>query len=262
MIAPTGIPSLPDAIRAGSEVYHTFRAILEQNSYSYAIGDEGGISTDFPGRDGFSSLSLALTTVIDAIGKSGYAPGKDIKLAIDFAAQNCIAGDTYKLVTQHDDYTAEKVTALCSTVARSFPVLMFEDPLGRSHVDSLRILHNELAGATLITADDLAREVPSTEQRGLWDAVLVMPDRIGTLAQAIQFVAEIRAANMTPIASHRSSETEDTFISDFAVALALPFIKAGGMSGSERTAKYNQLLRLAELHDNGRVLSQASSEER
>ncbi len=247
MIAPTGASSLAEAVRVGSEVYHSLHEILDQHGQDYAIGDEGGLCTDFHGRDAISILSLALDTVLEAIRAARYEPGKDVKLAIDFAASNCAADGGYQLVTTSSIQAPGDIVALCVALSRSYPILFFEDPLAGSHVEYLPALKAKLAGTALTVADDLLSALAAPgEARYSCDGVIVMPDRIGTRAQAIDFATTAASAGCTAIASHRSSDTEDTFIADFSAAMSLPFVKAGGMSGSERIAKYNQLLRLAE----------------
>jgi enolase len=252
MVVPTGISPFPDAVRAGSEISDALSQILRDQEKLYAIGDEGGFSTNFDGDSTKRILCHALETVISAIAKAGYEPHTQIRIAIDFAAEHCKVGkDQYALVTKDEPLSASGVVDLYEFLVDEFRILVIEDPLAISDLGEIERLHKGLQGRSMVAADDLLGDSLSPVAEGNpWDAVVTMPDRLGTLSDTLEFVASARAKGYIPIASHRSGETEDVLLSDLAAALSLPFIKAGGMSGSERTGKYNQLLRISELYDN------------
>lgn len=251
MAVPIGLSPLPVAIRACSEISDALGKIYRSKNISYAIGDEGGYSTNITGHDSQNILRSTIEMAYQAIEKAGYKPGQDVQLSIDFAAQYSQAGSGgYNLVTKHELLSGTDVVNLCELIADEFPIRFLEDPLAKSDADALVRLHDRLNKKALIAADDLLADKESHISSGApWDAVIVMPDRLGTLSSTIEFVEKIRSAGYTPIASHRSGETEDVMLSDLAAALSIPFIKAGGMNRSDRTAKYNQLIRIAERID-------------
>jgi len=262
MVVPTGVSPFPEAVRAGSEISHALAQIFKREGKAYAIGDEGGFSTSFDGNGTREVLCCALNTAIQAIDEAGYSkPAGRIQIAIDFAAEHCKDADgRYSLVNQKDTLSVQEVLDLHQFIVDRYPVLLLEDPVATSNLDALGELHKRLERKSLIAADDLLDSVSGVAVGEPWDAVVAMPDRLGTLSDTLQFVSAAQAAGYVPIASHRSGETKDVLLSDLAAALSLPFIKAGGMSGSERTGKWNELLRISELYDANRPVLQGCLE--
>jgi enolase len=251
MAVPIGLSPLPTAIRACSEISEVLGKIYRSKNLSYAIGDEGGYSTNITGHDSQNILCSTIEMACQAIEEAGYKPGQDVELSIDFAAQYSQVGrNSYNLVTKYEQLSETDVVNLCELIANKFPIRFLEDPLVKSETDALVNLHDKLSGKALIAADDLLAINESPISSGSpWDAIIVMPDRLGTLSSTVEFVGKTRSAGYIPIASHRSGETEDVMLSDLAAALSIPFIKAGGMNRSDRMAKYNQLIRIAERFD-------------
>lgn len=251
MVVPAGLKSLDDRIRAGSEVSAVFSGLLRSLERPYAVGDEGGFSVAFDRTSSREMLFSTLDLVVHAIDTAGYKAG-DIKVAIDFAAKySRLPTGEYALVVEDEALTVDDVLDLCSLTASRYPIMLLEDPLGVEDLSRLPALRRRLGSAVTLAADDLQGDdynvAGVTNPDWSCEAVIVMPDRIGTLSDTIDFVRRIRAARLVPVASHRSSETEDVLLSDLTAALSLPFVKAGGMNRSDRTAKYNQLMRIDEI---------------
>ncbi len=245
MMVPTGLSSLSDSLRAGSEISSYLGEIYRSKGKRYAIGDEGGYSTSHDGDTSEVILNSILNTVVSATKQAGYQPGREVEFAIDFAANYCKGNEGYKFVTGKELLSILDICKLCKFITDRYPVRFLEDPLAESDKNRLTELRGMLARRVGIVADDLLAASGSANSRP-WDAVVVMPDRIGTLTESIDFVHRAKQADLTAIGSHRSGDTEDVFLASFAYALSLPFLKAGGMNRSDRTAKYNELLRIEE----------------
>lgn len=246
MIVPTGIPTPGEGIRCASEVSQHLGQIYRRRKKPYAIGDEGGYSTSYSGSDSKSILFSALTDVCDAVSNAGYELGAQVELAIDFAAEHTRDTDAtgYRPITSCEQLSAAQLVDLVLAAAMTYPIRFVEDPLSSIDTDALSRLRQALGGRASIVADDLSKN--RSPGSGQWDATVVMPDRIGTVTQLSEYVRALVANGQSPLASHRSSETEDVFLSDLAVGLSLPYLKAGGMNRTDRTAKYNQLLRIVD----------------
>jgi enolase len=244
MIVPHGASSFQEALRMAVEVYHRLRALLAEQGASVALGDEGGFAPRLAGKE-----EEALGLLMRAIERAGYRPGEDISLAIDAAASSWWReedGGYYVVHGQRMDAGA-LVDRYEDWVSR-YPIVCLEDGLGEEDWQGWELLTQRLGSRVQLVGDDLfVTQVPRLRlglQRKVANAVLVKPNQVGTLTETIRFVEEARRHGYRAMVSHRSGETEDTFIADLTVALGVGQIKTGAPARSERVAKYNQLLRI------------------
>ena len=248
MIMPAGASSFSEALRWGTEVFHTLKKILHDRGLSTAVGDEGGFAPKFEGTED------GIETILEAIEKAGYTPGKDIYLAFDCAASEFYKDGKY-------DYTkfegpkgairtsAEQVEYLASLAAK-YPIISIEDVMDEDDWDGWKLLSEKIGSKVQLVGDDLFVTNVKRLQRGIDSAIansiLVKVNQIGTLTETINAVSLAQNSGYTSVMSHRSGETEDYTIADLAVALNCGQIKTGSASRSDRIAKYNQLLRIEE----------------
>jgi enolase len=247
MIAPIGAATYAEALRWGSETYQALKAVLKQHKLNTGVGDEGGFAPDLEHN------RAALDLIIEAIGKTGLTPGRDVALAIDAAASNFLSGDVYAF--EGGSKTAAEMTAIYAGWLTSYPIVSLEDPLGEEDWAGWRELNAELGGKVQIVGDDIFVTNPERIRRGIKEkvanALLVKVNQIGTLTETFEAVDLAHRAGYATMMSHRSGETEDTTIADLAVAMGCGQIKSGAPCRSERVAKYNQLLRIEELLGDG-----------
>jgi enolase len=242
MLVPRGAAYFAEALEWGSNAYHALKRILEDRGLSTGVGDEGGFAPDL------SSNSAAADLLIEAISAAGYEPGSDIGIALDPATSEIRDGDSYVLASEDRRLTSEQMVDLWSQWAERYPIVSIEDGLAEDDWDGWRLLTERLGGRVQLVGDDLF--VTNTEllRRGIDDgaanSILVKPNQIGTLTETLECVRTAQRAGYTTILSHRSGETEDATISDIAVGTNCGEIKAGAPARGERTAKYNQLLRI------------------
>ena len=244
MIMPVGAPSVTEAIRWSSEVFHNLKAILNERGYSTAVGDEGGFAPDLKNNE------EPFEILVDAIQRAGYKPGKDFAIAFDCAASEFYNSETkkYDLVGDGKSYTADEFVGLLESIVDKYPVISIEDPLDENEWADWQMATERLGKKVQIVGDDLF--VTNTDylqkgiKSGVANAILIKLNQIGTLTETVNAVEMAREAGYTAIISHRSGETEDTTISDLVVALNAGQIKTGSMSRGERIAKYNQLMRI------------------
>ncbi len=243
MIAPVGAATFSDAVRWGAETYHALKSVLKQHGLNTGVGDEGGFAPDLEHNQ------AALDLIIEAIGKAGLTPGRDVALAIDAAANTFLAGDVYAF--DGGRKTAAEMTAIYADWLRSYPIISLEDPLAEEDWAGWRELTAELGGRVQIVGDDIFVTNPERIRRGIEEKVanslLVKVNQIGTLTETFAAVDLAHRSGYTTMISHRSGETEDTTIADLVVAMNCGQIKSGAPCRSERVAKYNQLLRIEEL---------------
>jgi enolase len=246
MIRPVGAPTFREAIRYGTEIFHTLQSILKKKGFSTAVGDEGGFAPDL------SSNEEALTLVVQAIEKSGYKPGHDVTIAMDVAASEFFEQGQYiekkkkiptaRSPTEQIDYLAK--------LADTYPIDSIEDGLDQNDWEHWRLLTEELGPRIQIVGDDLfVTSVPFLQRgidQGVANAILIKPNQIGTLTETAAAIHLAQRSGYKTIMSHRSGETEDTTIADLALAYHLGQIKTGSLSRSDRTAKYNRLLEIEE----------------
>ena len=238
MIVPSGAPSFSEGLRIGAEIYHTLKNILLKRGLSTGVGDEGGFA---PER---STSAEALDLLMEAIHTAGYSE-QTVKISLDIAASEWVTNDGYRLPKRGTRFTSETLAKRIESLCRAYPIFSVEDPLGEDDFKGFNTLTAALDGK-LVVGDDLF--VTNTERlrKGIGacaaSAILIKPNQIGTVTETKR-VIELAAKNgYAYIMSHRSGETEDTFIADFAVAMGAPLIKTGAPCRSERVAKYNRLL--------------------
>ena len=242
MVAPIGAPNFKEALRWGAEVYHALKAVLKKQGLSTGLGDEGGFAPDVAGT------KAALDLICSAIESAGYKPGKDIGLALDVAANGFCTGSTYNFEKQ--TRTAEQMGEFYRDLLDSYPLVSIEDPLDENDWDGWINLTTALGDRVQIVGDDLfvtnPERIEEGIERGAANALLVKVNQIGTLTETLDAVALAHGNGFRTMMSHRSGETEDTFIADLVVAIGSGQIKTGAPARSERVAKYNQLLRIEE----------------
>jgi len=251
MIQPVGAASLADAIRMGSEVFHALKKILHDAGHNTNVGDEGGFAP------GLKSADEALGFISRAVEQAGYRPGEDIAFALDCAANEFFKDGKYHLEGEGKVLDAAGMTDYIAALAAKFPIISVEDPLAEDDWDGWAHFTSELGGRMQVVGDDLFVTNPTRLRRGIEarsaNAILIKLNQIGTLTESLEAVERAHRAGMACIISHRSGETEDATIADVAVAVNAGQIKTGSLARSDRTAKYNQLMRIeAELGTAGR----------
>ena len=242
MLVPAGAPTFTEALRMGTETFHALKGVLKKRGLATAVGDEGGFAPNLASND------EALSLLVEAIEKAGYRPGEDIHLALDVAASEFHKADGYHLGGEVLD-AAGMVDFYAGLCAR-FPLVSIEDGLDENDWAGWRLLNERLGGQVQLVGDDLfvtntARLARGIEERSA-NSILVKVNQIGSLTETLESISMAHRARMTAVISHRSGETEDTFIADLAVATNAGQIKTGAPCRSERVAKYNQLLRIEE----------------
>jgi enolase len=245
MIVPIGADSFPDALRIGVEVFHALKKVLSKKGLSTAVGDEGGFAPMLPSNE------AALDVVMQAIQAAGYDPGREVAIALDVAASELFDGGEY--VFKKGDgsrRSAEAMVDLYSGWVDRYPIVSIEDGLAEDDWTGWALLTERLGDRVQLVGDDLfvtnVDRLGRGIEEGVGNAVLVKVNQIGTLTETLQCIELAKGSGYGVIISHRSGETEDTFIADLAVATGAGQIKTGSASRTDRTAKYNQLLRISE----------------
>jgi enolase len=243
MITPLGAATYQEALRWGTEVYHALKSVVKQRGLATGIGDEGGFAPDLENN------RAALDLIVEAIGKAGYTPGQDVALAIDAAASEFYSEGRYNFDGQ--PRTAQEMTAIYAEWLDAYPIVSIEDPLQEEDWAGWQQLTASLGGRLQVVGDDLFVTNPERLRRGIAErsanSLLVKLNQIGTVTETLDAVGLAHRAGFSCVISHRSGETDDTTISDLAVATNSGQIKTGAPARGERTAKYNQLLRIEEL---------------
>ena len=244
MIVPLGAETYSEALRWGVEVYHNLKGLLQSKGLATGLGDEGGFAPELP------TNADALELIVEAIKKAGYTLGKDIALALDVAATEFYSEATGTYKFEGKERTTDEMIAYYAELLERFPLVSIEDPLAEDDWAGWTKMTAQLGDRVQIVGDDLYVTNPSRLQRGIdekaGNAILVKVNQIGTLTETRDAVELAQSKGMKAIISHRSGETEDTFIADLAVATNAGQIKTGAPARSERVAKYNQLLRIEE----------------
>ncbi len=244
MIVPAGAGSFGEALRVGVEVFHALKKLLKDKGLSTGVGDEGGFAPSLPGNE------AALDFVLRAIERAGYRPGEDVFLALDAAASEFGKHGRYRLRADRADKSREEMIAFYEQLLSRYPICSIEDGLGEDDWEGWRALTQRLGSRIQIVGDDIFVTSPAILQegirKGVANAILVKLNQIGTLTETLETIELAKRAGYGTIISHRSGETEDTFVADLAVAVNAGQIKTGSLSRGERTAKYNQLLRIEE----------------
>jgi enolase 1/2/3 len=246
MIVPKGLPRFSEALRAGAEVFHTLKKILHDKGASTGVGDEGGFAPDLPGAE------AACATVVEAIEKAGYKPGKDVALALDVASSELWdkTTKTYKLEGEKKELDGKGMVEFYKKLSEQFPIVSIEDGMAENDWDGWVALTQALGKRVQLVGDDLfvtnTQRIKEGIAKGASNSVLIKVNQIGTLTETLESVEMAHRHGWTTVISHRSGETEDTFIADLAVACRSGQIKTGSLARSERVAKYNRLLRIEE----------------
>jgi len=244
MIVPLGAETFSDALRWGTEVYHHLKKLLSEKNLATGLGDEGGFAPDLP------TNRAALDLISEAIKLAGYQLGKDIALALDVASTEFYSESTGKYTFEGKERTAQEMIAYYADLIANYPLVSIEDPLAEDDWAGWSEITAQLGSKVQLVGDDLYVTNPARLQKGIdhkaGNAILVKVNQIGTLTETMDAVALAQRYGMKAIISHRSGETEDTFIADLAVATNAGQIKTGAPARSERVAKYNQLLRIEE----------------
>ena len=245
MIVPVGFDTFSRALRAGVECYHGLKAILKAKSLATAVGDEGGFAPNL------ASNEQALEVLVDGIKKAGYKPGKDVVLALDVAASEFHAKGVYTLGAEaKPKKSGDELIGIYEKWCRKYPIVSIEDGMAEGDWKGWKKLTDALGTKTQLVGDDLFVTNTAILQdgidQGIANSVLIKVNQIGTLTETFDCIQKAHRAGYSCIASHRSGETEDALIADLAVALNLGQIKTGAPARGERTAKYNQLLRIEE----------------
>ncbi len=242
MIVPHGAPTFAEALRAGAEVFHTLKAALKKDNHTTSVGDEGGFAPRLKTNE------EALQYLVRAIEGAGYAPGKDISLALDCAASEFYDKDKNAYTFDKKQISGADLVAIYTELADKYPVVSIEDGCAENDWGTWKALTDKLGKKIQLVGDDLFVTNPKTLQRGIDEgvanAVLVKVNQIGTLTETLDCIRLAQRSNYRAVISHRSGETEDSFIADLAVATNAGQIKTGSLSRSDRIAKYNQLLRI------------------
>lgn len=245
MIIPRGAGSMSEAVRMGAEVFHALRRVLKERGYAVTVGDEGGYGPRV--RDGNNE---PLECIVRAIEAAGYVPGQDVALALDVAASEFWEHDHYELKTDGAWKTANDMVDWYDWIVDNYPVVSIEDGLDEHDWEGWKTLTDRLGKQVELVGDDLFVTKVELIERGIREhvanAVLIKPNQIGTVSETIEAVKAARNAGYKTVMSHRSGETEDTSIAHLAVGLGTDQIKAGSLSRSDRVAKYNELMRIAE----------------
>jgi len=247
MIAPYGAEKFSDALRWGAEVFHTLKGVLKKRGYSTSVGDEGGFAPNL------KSNQEALDVVLEAITLAGYTPGDQIGIALDPAASEFYEKDKQKYVFKKSDKserTSDQMVKFWADWVRQYPIISIEDGMAEDDWAGWKAMTEELGSKIQLVGDDLF--VTNTErlaqgiEKGIANSILIKVNQIGTLTETLEAIKMAADAGYTSMTSHRSGETEDTFIADLAVATSAGQIKTGSASRTDRVAKYNQLLRIEE----------------
>ncbi len=243
MICPVGAPSFSDALRMGSEIYHTLGSILKNEGKSVSVGDEGGFAPDL------TSDKEAIEYILRAIETAGYSTN-DVVLALDIAASEWYREDDgkYHLPKKNEILGGEEVIEYMTSLAKDYPIISIEDPLDQRDFDGWEQISRRIGEKIMLVGDDLfvtnEERVREGIARGIANTVLIKPNQIGTLSEVLAVIEVAKSSEYRCIMSHRSGETEDTTIADLAVGFGAEFIKTGAPCRSERVAKYNRLLRI------------------
>lgn len=244
MIMPTGGSSFAEALRMGTEVFHTLKGVLKSKGYSTAVGDEGGFAPNL------NSNEEAIQVILQAIEQAGYVPGKDVFIALDVAATEIYKDGKYYFKGENIERTVDQMIQYYSELVNKYPILSIEDGLAEEDWEGWVNLTKELGNKIQLVGDDIF--VTNTDRlekgisMGVANSILIKVNQIGTLTETLNAVKMAERAGYTAVISHRSGETEDTTIADLAVALNSGQIKTGAPSRTDRVCKYNQLLRIEE----------------
>ena len=244
MIFPFGASTFSEALRIGTEIFHKLKSILHKEGLNTAVGDEGGFAPNL------NSNEEAIEIILKSIEKAGYKPGEEVYLALDVAASELYENNEYSLMSENKAFSSYEMISYLEELVEKYPIISIEDGLDENDWDGWEKLTENLGRDVQIVGDDLTVTNITRLQKAIdnksMNSILVKLNQIGTLSETIQAVELAKKVNYGAVISHRSGETEDTFIADLSVAMGMGQIKTGSISRSDRVAKYNQLLRIEE----------------
>ena len=244
MIVPFGAETFTQAVQMGAETFHCLKAILKKSGLNTAVGDEGGFAPDL------RSNEAAIAHIMDAIRAAGYRPGKDIGIGMDVAASEFYEGGHYVLKSEKKRLSSGQMIELLEGLVERYPIISIEDGLAEGDWKGWKTLTDRLGGSVQVVGDDIFVTNPEIFRKGIeqgvGNSILIKLNQIGTVTETLETIEMARSAGYTTVISHRSGETEDSFIADLAVGVGAGQIKTGSMSRSDRVAKYNQLIRIEE----------------
>jgi enolase len=244
MILPVGADSLREAVRYGTEVFHSLASVLKGRGLNTAVGDEGGFAPDLPSNE------AAIEVILEAIEKAGFSAGKDIYLGLDAASSEFYRDGQYVLASEGRQFSAAEFTEYLAGWVDQYPIITIEDGLDEADWDGWKLLTERLGDKVQLVGDDLFVTNTSIFKQGIdnniANSILIKPNQIGTLTETLDAIRMADEAGYSAVVSHRSGETEDVTIADIAVATTATQIKTGSLSRSDRVAKYNQLMRIEE----------------
>ena len=244
MIVPVGAENIVEAVRCGSEIFHTLKKGLSEKGLSTSVGDEGGFAP------ALASTTDALDFIMSAIEKAGYTPGDDVMLALDCAATEYFKGGKYEMVGEGKSLSPAENAEFLAELTRRYPIFSIEDGMGEDDFEGWKALTDAIGDKVQLVGDDLfvtnPKRLAMGIEKGLANSLLVKVNQIGTLTETLEAVTLAQRSGYTAVMSHRSGETEDATIADLAVATNCGQIKTGSLARSDRLAKYNQLIRIEE----------------
>jgi enolase len=244
MIIPFGAATFAQAVQMGAETFHCLKAILKKKGLNTAVGDEGGFAPDL------RSNEAAIGFIMDAIKAAGYRPGKDVGIGMDVAASEFYQDGHYVLKSENKRLSSEQMIGLLEGLVERYPVISIEDGLAEGDWKGWKTLTDRLGGSVQVVGDDIFVTNPAIFRKGIeqgiGNSILIKLNQIGTVTETLEAIELAKTAGYTTVISHRSGETEDSFIADLAVGVSGGQIKTGSMSRSDRVAKYNQLIRIEE----------------
>jgi enolase len=244
MIMPVGAPTLAEAVRWGSEVFHTLKKGLHDKGLATAVGDEGGFAP------ALASTRAALDFIMASIEQAGFKPGEEIALALDCAATEFFKGGKYEISGEGLSLSSQQMSDYLADLVNAYPIRSIEDGMGEDDFEGWKAVTDKLGDRVQLVGDDLFVTNPKRLaigiDKGLANSLLVKVNQIGTLTETLEAVSLAQRAGYTAVMSHRSGETEDATIADLAVATNCGQIKTGSLARSDRLAKYNQLIRIEE----------------
>jgi len=244
MIIPAGLPTFRDALRCGAEIFQTLKKMLDKEGMSTTVGDEGGFAPNLPSNE------AAIQWILRAIEEAGYLAGEQVLVGLDCAASEFFKDGKYRFEAEKLAYSSAQFTDMLATWCSKYPIISIEDGMAEQDWDGWEILTQKLGADVQLVGDDVFVTNPRIFregiERGIANSILVKINQIGTLTETFEAIEMARNARYTAVVSHRSGETEDSTIADIAVGTNAMQIKTGSLSRSDRTAKYNQLLRIEE----------------
>ena len=244
MVMPVGAPTFSEALRCGTEIFHALKSALHKAGLATAVGDEGGFAPNI------ASAREALDFILRSVETAGYKAGTDVVLALDCAATEFFKDGKYELEGEGRSLSPSEMAAYLTELATAYPIASIEDGMGEDDMEGWKALTDLIGNSTQLVGDDLfvtnEKRLSQGIENGLANSILVKVNQIGTLTETINAVRLAQTSGYTAVMSHRSGETEDSTIADLAVALSCGQIKTGSLARSDRTAKYNQLLRIEE----------------